>query len=97
MAHVGDELALSAVRRLRHVTRRLQFRRRAPLAFMTQERAVTMADYERVTEMNAQVENSVATLRWTGSWYTVFITAEPECGSTLSSTLRRELRRKGNR
>ena len=37
-----------------------------------------MADYERVTEMNTQVENAVATLRWTGSWYTVFITAEPK-------------------
>ena len=32
-----------------------QIRRRAPQAFLTQERAVTMADYERVTEMNAQV------------------------------------------
>ncbi len=57
-----------------------QIRRRAPQAFMTQERAVTMADYERVAEMNPQVDNSVATLRWTGSWYTVFITAEPKCG-----------------
>jgi hypothetical protein len=74
-----------------------QIRRRAPLAFMTQERAVTMADYERVTEMNAQIENSVATLRWTGSWYTVFITGEPKCGSMLSSTLRRELRKNINR
>jgi hypothetical protein len=74
-----------------------QIRRRAPLAFLTQERAVTMADYERVTEMNSQVENSVATLRWTGSWYTVFITAEPKCGSTLSSTLRNELCRNINR
>jgi hypothetical protein len=74
-----------------------QIRRRAPLAFLTQERAVTMADYERVTEMNSQVENSVATLRWTGSWYTVFITAEPKCGSTLSSTLRKDLRKHVNR
>ncbi len=57
-----------------------QIRRRAPQAFLTQERAVTMADYERVTEMNRQVENAVATLRWTGSWYTVFITAEPKGG-----------------
>ena len=44
-----------------------------------------MADYERVTEMNTQVENSVATLRWTGSWYTVFITAEPKCNATLTA------------
>jgi predicted phage baseplate assembly protein len=74
-----------------------QIRRRAPLAFMTQERAVTMDDYERITERNAQVENSVATLRWTGSWYTVFITAEPKCEATLSSTLRHDLKRNINR
>ena len=64
---------------------------------MTQDRAVTMADYERVAEMNAQVANSVATLRWTGSWYTVFVTAEPKCAATLSPTLRRELKRSLNR
>src|SRR5262249_21506070 len=74
-----------------------QIRRRAPQAFMTQERAITMADYERVAEMNAQVENSVATLRWTGSWYTVFITAEPKCAATLTPTLRKELKRHINR
>ena len=74
-----------------------QIRRRAPQAFMTQDRAVTMADYERVAEMNPQVDNSVATLRWTGSWYTVFITAEPKCAATLSPTLRKELKKNINR
>ena len=74
-----------------------QIRRRAPQAFMTQERAVTMADYERVTEMNPQVEDSVATLRWTGSWYTVFITAEPTCAGTLGPALRRDLKKNINR
>jgi len=69
-----------------------QIRRRAPQAFLTQERAVIMADYERVTEMNAQVENAVATLRWTGSWYTVFITAEPKGAGSITSTLRKELK-----
>jgi Baseplate J-like protein len=74
-----------------------QIRRRAPQAFMTQERAVTMADYERVTERNSQIENSVATLRWTGSWYTVFITAEPKCEGALTPALRKELKRSINR
>jgi hypothetical protein len=69
-----------------------QIRRRAPQAFMTQERSVTMADYERVTESNAHIENSVATLRWTGSWYTVFITAEPKGNATLTPALRKELK-----
>jgi predicted phage baseplate assembly protein len=74
-----------------------QIRRRAPQAFLTQERAVTMADYERVTEMNRQVDNAVATLRWTGSWYTVFITAEPKRAGNLTPTLRRELKKNINR
>jgi predicted phage baseplate assembly protein len=74
-----------------------QIRRRAPQAFLTQERAVTMADYERVTEMNSQVQNAVATLRWTGSWYTVFITAGPKGEGQLARTLRRQLKRNVNR
>jgi len=74
-----------------------QIRRRAPQAFMLQDRAVTMADYERVTEMNPQVEDSVATLRWTGSWYTVFVTAEPACAATLGPALRRDLKKNINR
>jgi predicted phage baseplate assembly protein len=74
-----------------------QIRRRAPQAFMTQERAITMPDYERVTEMNTQIENSVATLRWTGSWYTVFITAGPKGAGNLIATLRKELKKNINR
>ena len=67
-----------------------QIRRRAPQAFLTQERAVTMADYEH-GGTEPQVEHAVATLRWTGSWYTVFITAEPRGGGNLLPTLKRSL------
>lgn len=74
-----------------------QIRRRVPVAFMTQERAVTMPDYEAVTEMNTQVENAVATLRWTGSWYTVFITAEPQTGGNLTRALQKALLNNINR
>jgi hypothetical protein len=55
-----------------------QIRRRAPQAFLTQQRAVIMTDYESVAESNAFVRQAVASMRWTGSWYTVFIAAEPE-------------------
>lgn len=74
-----------------------QIRRRAPQAFMTQERAITMADYVRVTKMNTQVDDAVATLRWTGSWYTVFITAEPKGAGKLTPALRQELKKNINR
>jgi hypothetical protein len=70
-----------------------QIRRRAPQAFMTQERAVTMADYETVAQSNAQVDRAVASLRWTGSWYTVFIAVEPQGGGSLTPPLARTLKR----
>jgi hypothetical protein len=74
-----------------------QIRRRAPQAFLTQERAVTMTDYATVTEANPQVEDAYATLRWTGSWYTVFVTAEPQNGGNLSKPLTRALKQYVNR
>jgi hypothetical protein len=61
-----------------------QIRRRAPQAFLTQQRAVTMGDYETVAESDTAVRQAVASLRWTGSWYTVFIAAEPQ--SNLQSS-----------
>jgi predicted phage baseplate assembly protein len=73
-----------------------QIRRRAPAAFMTQERAVTMQDYINVTEQNPQIENAAASLRWTGSWYTLFITAEPQNNANLSPALRGAVTQKVN-
>jgi hypothetical protein len=51
-------------------------RQRAPAAFRTQERAVTEADYATVTERDPRVQRAAATFRWTGSWHTVFLTAD---------------------
>jgi uncharacterized phage protein gp47/JayE len=68
-----------------------QIRRRAPQAFQTQERAVTMPDYEALAESNPQVNQAVATPRWTGSWYTVFLAAEPRGGGALPATLETSL------
>jgi predicted phage baseplate assembly protein len=69
-----------------------QIRRRAPQAFITQERAVTMADYEAVAETNPSVDQAVASLRWTGSWYTVFIAVEPKAGGNLTPALQQTLK-----
>ena len=49
-----------------------QIQTRAPQAFLTQERAVTMQDYANVVERNPLIEDAAASLHWTGSWYTVF-------------------------
>ena len=74
-----------------------QIRRRAPQAFLTQERAITMTDYATVAEANTQVEDAAATLRWTGSWYTAFITAEPPAAATSAHALRTSLTQYVNR
>ncbi len=73
-----------------------QIRRRAPQAFLSQApstlvRSVTMADYEAVAENNAQVNQAVASLRWTGSWYSVFIAVEPLGGGNLTPALQQTL------
>jgi hypothetical protein len=48
----------------------------APQAFRTQERAVTEADYAEVTGRHAEVQRAAAAFRWTGSWYTTFVTVD---------------------
>ena len=52
-------------------------RRFAPVAFRTQERAVSASDYADVAERHPQIQQAAATFRWTGSWRTVFLTADP--------------------
>jgi predicted phage baseplate assembly protein len=54
----------------------LAIRRDAPQAFEVQERAVTEADYATVSARNPAVSQAAATFRWTGSWYTSFVTAD---------------------
>ena len=51
-------------------------RRFAPVAFRTQERAVTTDDYAAKAELHPQVQQAAATMRWTGSWRTVFVTVD---------------------
>ena len=68
-------------------------RQRAPSAFRTQERAVTTADYAEVTERNPQIQQAAATLRWTGSWRTVFITPDRVGGAEVDTGFKQDLRR----
>ncbi len=67
-------------------------RQRAPVAYRVQERAVTPADYAEVTERHPDVQRAAATLRWTGSWHTVFITADRREGREVSAEFEREIR-----
>ena len=52
-------------------------RQYAPFAFETQERCVTAGDYGDAAEQVAGVREARGTLRWTGSWYTAFVSVDP--------------------
>ncbi len=69
-----------------------EVRRDAPAAFQVQERAVTEADYAEVAGRNGSVERAAATFRWTGSWHTVFVTADRFGGSPVDEPFERDLR-----
>jgi hypothetical protein len=62
-----------------------EVRQFAPQAFRIQERAVTEADYERVAELHEEVQRARARFRWTGSWYTVFITIDRKRGAPVDA------------
>jgi hypothetical protein len=68
-------------------------RRDAPQAFRTQERAVTAADYAAAAERRADVQRAAATFRWTGSWNTVFVTADRIGGAAVDPAFETDLRR----
>ncbi|MFE5616952.1 putative baseplate assembly protein [Streptomyces sp. NPDC056470] len=69
-----------------------EIRRDAPRAFAVQERAVTAADWADVTERVGAVQRAAATLRWTGSWHSVFVTADRRGGKPVDAAFERELR-----
>lgn len=66
---------------------------KAPVAFRRQERAVTPADYEEVAMRHPDVQRAAATFRWTGSWYTVFLTVDRKGGRPVDRDFRREMQR----
>jgi hypothetical protein len=69
-----------------------QVRAFAPSAFRTQERAVTAADYAAVAERHPEVLRAQANLRWTGSWYTMFVTVDRKGGQPVDAPFRDEMR-----
>jgi hypothetical protein len=68
-------------------------RQDAPVAFRTQERAVTPKDYAAVTERHAGVQRAAATTRWTGSWRTVFLTVDRRGGADVDQEFEAEMLR----
>lgn len=68
-------------------------KRLAPAAFRAEQfRAVTEEDYARAAEKHPEVSRAVATFRWTGSWYTVFLSIDPVGRTGVSDALARSVR-----
>jgi hypothetical protein len=66
-----------------------QIQRRAPQAFNNPPwlRAVIPSDYAAIAGQYPGVEQAEAQFRWTGSWHTVFLSAEPTGGGAVSTAL----------
>ncbi|MBO1350456.1 MAG: hypothetical protein EBE86_025160 [Hormoscilla sp. GUM202] len=64
----------------------------APQAFRIRQSCVTEADYVEVMERHPEVQRAAAQLRWTGSWYTVFIAVDRYGGKPIDSKFKEELR-----
>jgi hypothetical protein len=61
-------------------------RRDAPHAFRVQRRCVTAEDYAEAASAVPGVQKARATLRWTGSWHTVFVAADCQSGAHAGDT-----------
>jgi predicted phage baseplate assembly protein len=64
----------------------------APEAFKTLERAVTPEDYATIAQRHPEVQRAQATLRWTGSWLTVFLTVDRLGGRPVDEEFEATLR-----
>ncbi len=59
----------------------------APSAFRTQLRAVTEDDYGTQAALDPAIREARGTLRWTGSWYTAFVSLDAAAGDTPTAAL----------
>ncbi len=62
-------------------------RQAAPFAFLTQLRAVTEDDYGVMAQQDPAIREARGTLRWTGSWYTAFVSVDAAAPSGSSAAL----------
>jgi hypothetical protein len=65
----------------------------APFAFQSQMRCVTAADYGTMAATLAGVSQAQGTIRWTGSWYSAFVSVDPSgnWSSALASEVKSSL------
>ena len=63
----------------------------APQALHEKEYAVNEEDYAMVAETHVDVQKAAATLRWTGSWNTMFINVDRKGGRPVDAPFKNEL------
>lgn len=69
-----------------------QVRQYAPAAFRVPKRAVTPEDYATMAGLHPEVQRAAATLRWTGSWHTIFLTVDRRGGRLVDDDFETSLR-----
>jgi hypothetical protein len=69
-------------------------RQNAPEAFRVQRRAVTEADYVSAALEVPGVRGAVARRRWTGSWYSVFVSIDRAGGADVDAAFAERVRAK---
>ncbi len=67
-------------------------RSRIPHGFRSQERAVTPEDYAALARRFQGVQQAVATMRWSGSWHTAFLTVDRLGGRPVDARFETALR-----
>jgi hypothetical protein len=66
-------------------------RMKAPMAFRSQERAVTPEDYAEIARRFPGVQNAVARFCWTGSWITVSLMVDRKSGIAVDDRFRADM------
>ena len=69
-----------------------QVRAYAPQAFKRQERAVNAPDYATIAMRHPLIQKAAATVRWTGSWYTVYVTIDRKDGKAVDAAFIQEMK-----
>ncbi|MFZ4859029.1 MAG: putative baseplate assembly protein [Desulfuromonadaceae bacterium] len=63
----------------------------APQAFKEPRRCVTPEDYARRAGEHSGVQRAAATIRWTGSWHTIFLTVDRRDGKMVTEKFASDL------
>ena len=69
-----------------------EVRQYAPQAFRSQRRCVTPQDYADRAGQHPLVQRTAATLRWTGSWHTLFLTVDRKGALPVDARFEEEIR-----